>query len=229
MRLFCDSIFVLTRITYPRSSHLNLECGDLSPLSVRSKVTVEKQDQDKNWPHAPLHQLNAGGFIVTASTHRKSHIFQGSYRLDLLQTTLLALAKRYEWNLEAWSIFPNHYHFVGRRAFTPATTTTTTTTSNLRSFLSHYHAETAREVNRMDEKAGRKVWFNFWETRLTYQQSYFARLKYVHQNAVKHGLVSVANQYPWCSASWFERVAMPSMVKTIYGYKTDAISIEDDY
>ena len=49
------------------------------------------------------------------------------------------------------------------------------------------------------------------------------------QNAVKHGLVSVANQYPWCSASWFERVAMPSMVKTIYGYKTDAISIEDDY
>jgi len=24
-------------------------------------------------------------------------------------------------------------------------------------------------------------------------------------------------------------VAMPSMVKTIYGYKTDAISIEDDY
>ena len=35
-------------------------------------------------------------------------------------------------------------------------------------------------------------------------KSYLARLNYVHQNPVKHGLVRVANQYRWCSAAWLE-------------------------
>jgi hypothetical protein len=36
------------------------------------------------------------------------------------------------------------------------------------------------------------------------EKSWLARLNYVHQNAVKHGLVPIAHQYPWCSAPWFE-------------------------
>jgi putative transposase len=47
--------------------------------------------------------------------------------------------------------------------------------------------------------------------------------------AVKHGLVNVANQYPWCSAAWFERTAAPAAVKTIYSFKTDKLKIHDDY
>jgi len=84
-------------------------------------------------------------------------------------------------------------------------------------------------ANRNDGAAGRKVWHNFWETRLTHQKSYLARLNYVHQNPVKHGLVAVANQYPWCSAGWFERTARPAQVKTIYGFKTDRLKIFDEY
>jgi putative transposase len=51
----------------------------------------------------------------------------------------------------------------------------------------------------------------------------------VHQNPVKHGLVAVANQYPWCSASWFEHTAWPAQVNTIYGFKTDRLKILDEY
>src|SRR5262245_51998459 len=51
--------------------------------------------------------------------------------------------------------------------------------------------------NRLDRTLARQVWFNFRETRLTDPKSYFARLSYTHQNPVKHGLVPVANQYPW--------------------------------
>jgi putative transposase len=76
---------------------------------------------------------------------------------------------------------------------------------------------------------GREVWFNFWDTKLTYERSYLARLNYVHQNAVKHRLVNVANQYPWCSAAWFERIASVSAVKTIYSFKADKLKIHDDY
>ena len=73
------------------------------------------------------------------------------------------------------------------------------------------------------------MWFNFWDTKLTYERSYLARLNYVHQNPVKHGLVAIANQYRWCSAAWFERTVSPAMVKTIYGFKTDKLNIHDDF
>jgi putative transposase len=70
---------------------------------------------------------------------------------------------------------------------------------------------------------------NFWDTKLTYEKSYLARLHYVHQNAVKHGLVSVANQYQWCSARWFEQIASPAMVRSIYRFKIDRLNIRDNF
>jgi len=54
-------------------------------------------------------------------------------------------------------------------------------------------------------------------------------LNYVHQNAVKHRLVPVASQYPWCSAAWFEQTATRAQVKTIYSFKFDRLKIDDDY
>lgn len=62
-----------------------------------------------------------------------------------------------------------------------------------------------------------------------FQRSYFARLNYVHQNAVKHGLVPVANQYPWCSAAWFERSASPAIIESIYRFKVDQVQVYDPF
>jgi putative transposase len=120
-------------------------------------------------------------------------------------------------------VFSNHYHFV---AHSPANASDA---SNLSDMLSVLHVKTAAWLNKLDAEPGRQVWFNFWETRLTYQRSYLARLNYVHQNPVKHGLVPVASQYPWCSAAWFERAASAAMVKSIYRFKVDAVRVLDDY
>jgi putative transposase len=59
--------------------------------------------------------------------------------------------------------------------------------THLDTYLSHLHANTARDLNKSDQTEGRQVWYNFWETRLTYERSYLARLNYVHKNAVKQG------------------------------------------
>ena len=99
----------------------------------------------------------------------------------------------------------------------------------LDTYLKHLHCNTSRDVNAQDHAPERQVWYNFWETRLTYERSYLARLNYVHQNAVKHGLVTLASNYEWCSASWFERTASLATVKTIYSFKTDKLKIHDDY
>jgi putative transposase len=121
---------------------------------------------------------------------------------------------------QVYSLFANHYHIVCRSE---------SNIDNLRGCLGHLHADTARKLNRLDRVAGRHVWHNFWDTKLTYERSYLARLNDVHQNPVKHGLVEVANQYRWSSAAWFERTATPAMIETIYSFKTDKLSIDNDY
>jgi putative transposase len=158
--------------------------------------------------------------MITAATLHKQSLFSSSRKLDLLHRNLIELAKKYAWHLHAWAVFANHYHFIAK---------CDGETPRLREFLSHLHTLTATELNRLDKIEGRRVWHNFWDSRLTYERSYLARLNYVHQNPVKHGLVSIANQYRWCSAAWFERISSAAMIKTIYGFKTDKLNIADDY
>jgi putative transposase len=176
------------------------------------------------WPHAPTHQLSTNGtYFVTAGTYSKAHYFRTRARLAMLEEELLAVAREFSWNLEAWAVFSNHYHFVGH------STGDCDDAKNLSKMLSELHRRTAISINRFDDTPGRKTWHNFWETQLTYQKSYLARLNYVHQTPVKHGLVSVANHYPWCSAREFERLASPGIVKSIYRFKTDALKVRDDF
>ncbi len=176
------------------------------------------------WPHAPTHQLSVRGtYFVTASTYRKAHHFRGTERLRVLHRGLLTVARDFAWEVEAWAVFSNHYHFV---AHSPPNAPDATYLSDVLSVL---HVRTAAWVNQLDHTPGRQVWFNFRETRLTYQKSYLARLNYVHQNPVKHGLVRVASQYPWGSARWFERSASAAMVKAIYRFRTDQVRVVDDF
>jgi putative transposase len=176
------------------------------------------------WPHAPEHRLSLHGtYFVTASTYHHAHHFRGKPRLAVLQRGLLKVTSDCGWSIEAWAVFSNHYHFVGH---SPAREDTAESLSRMLGLL---HEKTAKWVNRLEATPGRKVWHNYRETRLTYEKSYLARLKYVHHNAVKHGLVTVANQYPWCSARWFERAATPAQVKTIYRLKTERLNVPDEF
>ena len=176
------------------------------------------------WPHAPTHELSsAGTYFVTAATYLKKHYFRTRTSLDWLQHELLSAACEFGWQLEAWSVFSNHYHFV---AHSPRDSDCA---KNLSLMLAALHRRTASSCNGLDENSAQKTWHNFWDTKLTYHKSYLARLNYVHQNPVKHGLVQVANQYPWCSARWFEGTASPAAIRSIYRFKTDALSIHDDF
>ena len=176
------------------------------------------------WPHAPVHRLSKSGtYFVTAGTYRKLHHFRSHDRLGVLHRGLLKLALQFGWHMEAWAAFSNHYHFV---AHSPDSADGAESLSRMLGLL---HERTAKWVNLQDRAPERKVWHNFRETRLTYEASYLARLNYVHQNPVRHGVVPVANQYSWGSASWFERTATPAQVKTIYSFKTDSVNVDDNF
>jgi putative transposase len=173
-----------------------------------------------DWPHSPLHRLDARGtYMVTAGTYRKEPFFGTSGRLTFLQKQLFLFSVEHFAALQAWAIFPNHYHFIARFE----------DPLKLRELVQHLHSVTARELNRLDGAAGRKVWFQYWDSQILYQKSYFARLRYVHENPVRHGIVTRAANYGWCSAGWFEREATPGFRKTVLGVPCDRLGIPDEF
>src|SRR5882724_6584791 len=106
-----------------------------------------------NWPHGPAHWLfEPGLYIVTASTYRKLPHLNSPLRLDFFQDCLFKCASEFGWNLRAWAVLANHYHFVAASPPDPRT---------LRKFSASF---TCRRPNnsttgttRRDEKCG----FNF--------------------------------------------------------------------
>jgi len=185
-----------------------LESGDSSP-------------QSKDWPHAPVHRLSeAGVYMVTAGTYRNIHYLNSSGRLELVMRALFKYAEEFGWELHAWAVMANHYHFIARPNGDPRT---------MRRFVSKLHMTTAKTLNLEDGTPGRRVWYQYWDSCITFKRSYLARLNYVNQNPVHHGVELIATAYRWCSAAWFERVASPAFVKTVKGFETGRIRVNDDF
>lgn len=158
--------------------------------------------------------------MVTAGTLHKELLFQKPHELDNLQNTLFELSLKYGWRLEAWAIFPNHYHFIAHSPEDP---------TSLKKFITHLHASTARTLNQQHHKPGRKVWYQFWDTQLTYEKSYLARLNYVMQNPVRHGIVKRAEEYAWSSTRWFLEKTPLSRQQSIDRFKIDQLQVQDDF
>jgi putative transposase len=172
-----------------------------------------------DWPHAPLHRLGASGaYIITAGTYLKEHYFRK--REELLQDLLFDFVRAHSFDLQAWSLFSNHYHIV---------ITSDQPRTSLQPMIRELHSVSARELNRLDGIRGRKVWFQYWDKHLTFERSYLARLNYVHQNAVHHGLVSLATNYRWCSASWFEERVSRAYAESVRRFQGDRLNVPDDF
>jgi len=177
---------------------------------------------DISWPHAPPHDCFAPGmYMVTAGTYMKLHHLKSRARLRYFCETLVDGAAAHGWELQAWAVLSNHYHFIAKSPLEGK--------GSLAKWIGALHRKTAIHLNGLDETSGRKVWYNYFDTPLTFQKSYFARLNYVNNNAVKHELVLRAVDYPWCSAAWFEKNSTPAFRKTIESFKTDDLNVFDNY
>ncbi|MBI5751331.1 MAG: hypothetical protein HZA59_04175 [Hydrogenophilales bacterium] len=114
----------------------------------------------------------------------------------------------------------NHYHFIATSPEDPGT---------LRNFIGKLHMTTAKQLNEWDGTPGRKVWYQFWDSYITFERSYLARLNYVHHNPVHHGVTDNVLGYRWCSARRFSVNAPSALMETVESCKIDELEVEDDF
>jgi putative transposase len=175
----------------------------------------------REYEHAPSHLFLPNAlYIVTAATYQKLRLFDTPAKRDFMVQKLFEEADRQEWRLEAWAVMANHYHFVARASSDPAA---------LRAMIQALHSRSAIGLNAMNEEHRQRVWYQYWDSCITYERSYFARLNYVHTNPVKHGIVANAGDYPWCSMAWFLRNADENHRRSVLAACSDGISIRDDF
>ncbi|MEP0814302.1 MAG: transposase [bacterium] len=129
--------------------------------------------------------------MIKASMLNKQHFYLENSLRDFLHTALLQIASEAGWTLQAWAVMSNHYHFVAEIK----------DAAKILQIIGKLHSKTAAEANGHDKAPGRRVWYQYRDTRLTFEKSWLVRLKYVSENPVKHGLVQNAIDYPYCSAA----------------------------
>lgn len=173
------------------------------------------------WHHSPSHLFVPNqAYMVTAGTLAKQQLFDTPAKLDLLLSLLFEQSERYGWRLQAWAVLQNHYHFIANAPEDAC---------SLRTMIGSIHSKTAVRLNKLDGTPGRKVWFQYWDSCLTHEKSYLARLHYVHQNPVKHRVAKDAEAYPWCSMGWFLREAEGGFRRTVMSFKCDSVNVLDDF
>jgi putative transposase len=139
-------------------------------------------------------------------------------RRQLFLETLFEGAETLGWRLEAWAVLPNHYHFIGRPP---------ESANNLAALVQDVHAITAKSFNREDGISGRQVWYTHWDSCLQSEKAYWESLLYVHVNPVRHGMVARADEYPFCSYTWFKERAEPGFVQTVLSQQIEGYVLRE--
>jgi putative transposase len=175
----------------------------------------------KTYLHNPPHYFVSNAmYMVTGSTLYNKRYLSSNEHKSIVMDILLERADRWMWRLEAWAILENHYHFVGQAPENALTLT---------KLIQQFHSKTTVFLNRLDKESGRQVWHNYWDTCITHEASYNARLHYVHLNPVKHKLVEKAEDYPFCSYHWFLEKSNNDLRDAVMNQPINKVNIFDDF
>ncbi|MFQ6133554.1 MAG: transposase [Armatimonadota bacterium] len=176
----------------------------------------------KQYDHAPPHLFRPRAtYMVTAGTYgRVCHMLQPERRRDLVEA-LRRLLDREGWALLAWVILPNHYHVLVEAPETGG--------DALSRWIADLHKYTARRWNQEDGARGRKVWWNYWDTCITRERSFWARLNYVHWNPVRHGLADWPAHYPFSSYRQYLALEGIDLKALEASHPFDRVRVRDDF
>ena len=133
-----------------------------------------------------FHQLGNIYFIANVTYDRQPFLVQDA---GLLLDSIESVRAKQSFDLHAWVILPDHFHFV----IDPVDWDISKAMQSIKmSFGARYRKQLGVDAGRM--------WQNrFWDHIIRDQDDYNRHVDYVHYNPVKHGLVRSPFDWKWTS------------------------------
>jgi putative transposase len=177
----------------------------------------------KTYKHNPPHLVisNSKYFITGAIDQKRMLLQSDEAKLRLIRSLKQGL-NSYGWKLEEWVVLHNHYHLMAESP---------DKADSLSGIMRDIHKFTAMWMRKNIQAATglEKIWWNYWDTCLTYERSYFTRLNYLWYNPQKHGVI--ANAEEWTFGSLYDRIREDERyIRTIReNYPFDSVEVRDDF
>ena len=161
-------------------------------LSLKEREELVDYRRERGYPlHAPPHPFRgAGAYMISAANFEHKNIMETSARRTEFVTLLLNALQKIAYELLAWVVLPNHYHFFA----------TVQSLKDVSETLKYLHGTTSHRWNLEDSLTGkRRVWYKFSDTYIKNETHLHIAFNYIHYNPVKHGYVSDPDDWPWSS------------------------------
>jgi len=142
----------------------------------------------KTYSHNPPHLFrDKSPYFITGGTHNKQRFWFDDERKQILFNAIDTWIRKFEWAVEAWVIFHNHYHLLAcsRRG------------EDLGTIIGKIHGRSATLLNKLDGCQGRQVWWNYWDRCIRDEKDHLAYLSYILWNPAKHKIVDQPDEYAW--------------------------------
>jgi len=139
--------------------------------------------------------MDGAWYFVTASTVGGEHILATHDHLNLWVNVLKELVLKFNVKLIAWVALPNHYHLL----FMPDAA------GKLGDFIKRLNGSTSRNLNLLDGRQGRAVWYSYWDRCMRSESDFWTRFNYIHYNPVKHGYANNPEDWEFSSYRFYLR------------------------
>ena len=139
--------------------------------------------------------MDGAWYFVTASTVGGEHILATHDHLNLWVNALKELVLKFNVKLIAWVALPNHYHLL----FMPDAA------GKLGDFIKRLNGSTSRNLNLLDGRQGRAVWYSYWDRCMRSESDFWTRFNYIHYNPVKHGYANNPEDWEFSSYRFYLR------------------------
>jgi len=180
-----------------------------------------KEDNLKNYKHAPTHLfLSDFYYFITAGTYSKKRYFEDDGKKNFLYETIYDVFNAYDSALHGWVILGNHYHIIGK--FKDA--------FFLPEVIKKIHSRSAVWLNKSSKKAGRKIWYQYWDECIRDERDYYAKINYIHWNPVRHGYVDAPELYKFSSYNSYLNLRGEEWLNGILKcFPVEEVKNNDDY
>lgn len=144
--------------------------------------------------HRPSHlYFDETNYFITISTFHQYKFFNNKEKKKLLETILMTASYKYLNMTYAWVILDNHLHILiktglGKKIF---------------KFINSFQGKSAIELNKLEDKTARKVWYQYWDRCIRSDKDFYTRLNYIHHNPVKHKYVKNMSDYEFSSYHYY--------------------------